>query len=127
MDIISAAALCITVCAVSHLLRGNGEIRLALALVCITVLLVRLAADLTSIRELISELLERTGLEETYLKVIFKGLGICYISVISSDLCRDSGQTALAAQIEIFGRLAMLITALPLFRAVIEIVEALLS
>ena len=127
MDIISAAALCITVSIMAQVLKENGEIRTALVIICVTVIFVRTAADLTDIGETVSGLLDRTGLDEIYLKVIFKGLGICYISEISSSCCRDSGQTALASVIEIIAKLSMTLTALPLFKAVTELVETLLA
>ena len=122
----SAAVLCLTVCAVSSLLRDNGDIRLALIVTTAAVLFSGAAEQLAGIRDLIKELLDKSGLDELYLKVIFKGLGICFISQISADCCRDSGQSALASQIELVGKLSMIAVSLPLFRAVIEITEALL-
>ena len=126
MDIISAAALCIIVSIMAQMLKDNGEARTAMIIVCVTVVFVRVAEDVSSIGGLVSELLDRSGLDEIYFKVLFKGLGICYISGISSDCCRDSGQSALASVIEITGRIAMLVTAIPLFKAVIELVENLI-
>ncbi|SDB15221.1 stage III sporulation protein AD [Ruminococcaceae bacterium FB2012] len=127
MDIISAAALCITVSIMAQVLKDNGEIRTALVIICVTVIFIRAAADISSIGALVSELLEKTGLDEIYFKVLFKGLGVCYISGISADCCRDSGQSALASVIEITGRISMIVIAIPLFKAVIELVENLLS
>ena len=126
MSIFSAAVLCFTVCAVSSLLRNNGELRLALTVVTVAILFAAAAENLLSIKQLISDLLDKTGLDELYLRVIFKGLGICYISQLSADCCRDSGQSALASQIEIAGKLSMITVALPLFKAVIELIEDLL-
>lgn len=126
MSIFSAAVLCFTVCAVSSLLRDNGELRLALTVVTVAILFAAAAENLLSIKQLISDLLDKTGLDELYLRVIFKGLGICYISQLSADCCRDSGQSALASQIEIAGKLSMITVALPLFKAVIELIEDLL-
>ncbi|MBR6874084.1 MAG: hypothetical protein IKN17_11330 [Ruminococcus sp.] len=127
MDIITTAALCITVCIITQVLRDSGEMKLALIILCVTVVFMSLTSQLLGVRELVGELLDKTGLDEAYLRMIFKGLGICYITVISADICRDSGQSALAAQIEIAGKLAMTVTALPLFRAVTEIVEGMLT
>ena len=123
MSIISAAALCVTVSIMAQVLKENGEVRTALVIVCVTVIFIRAAEDISSIGALVTELLEKTGLDEVYLKVLFKGLGVCYISGISADCCRDSGQSALASVIEMIGRLSMLVIAIPLFRAVIELIQ----
>ena len=127
MDIITTAALCITVCIMAHVLKEHGEIRTALVIICITVIFIKAASEITDVSDMISGLMDKTGLDEIYLKVLFKGLGICYISEISSNCCRDSGQSALASVIDIVGKLSMTVIALPLFKAVAEIVDALLA
>ncbi len=127
MSVFSCAALCLTVCAASSLMKDNGDIRLALSVLTVCVLFLSVSAGLTDIGSMVSKLIEKTGLDEIYMKVIFKGLGICYISKLSSDCCRDSGNTALGTQLEIVGKITMTVISLPLFRAVIEIIEALLT
>lgn len=126
MDIIASAGLCLTVCIIAQLLKENGEIRIALVLLSVSLLFIRLTGSITQIRQLISDLIDKTGLEEIYIKVIFKELGICYITQITSDCCRDSGQSALATQAQIAGKLSMLAIAVPLFKAVIEMIETLI-
>ena len=39
----------------------------------------------------------------------------------AADVCRDAGQTALAGKLELGGRLALLIVALPLFRRLLDL------
>lgn len=125
MDILSSAGLCLTVCIISQLLKGNGEIRTALVLLCVSILFIRLTGNIAQIRELISDLIEKTDLDESYLRIMFKGLGICYITQIASDCCRDSENSTLATQVEIAGKIAMLVLSLPLFKAVLGMIEAL--
>lgn len=126
MGILTSAGLCIMVCIIAQLLKDNGEIRIALVLLCVSILFIRLTGSITEIRQLVSELMDKTGLSEVYLRVLFKGLGICYITQITADCCRDSGQSALASQAEIAGKLSMIVIALPLFKAVLEIIEVLI-
>lgn len=126
MGIFTSAGLCITVCIIAQLLKDNGEIRIALVLLCVSILFIGLSGSIVEIKQLVSELMEKTGLSEVYLRVLFKGLGICYITQITADCCRDSGQSALASQAEIAGKLSMIVIALPLFKAVLEIIEVLI-
>lgn len=123
MEILSSAGLCLTVCVISQLLKENGEIRTALVLLCVSILFIRLTGSISQIKELIEDITEKTDLDENYLKILFKGLGICYITQIASDCCKDSGNTALATQSEIAGKTAVLVLALPLFKAVLGIIE----
>ena len=127
MDIFSAAAVCITVSILSGLLRENGEVRAVLTLSAVGLLLVSIIAQFSQIKDMAQELFDMTDLDGAYFKIMFKALGIGYISKLAADCCRDSGQSALATQAEMIGRVAITIISLPLFRAVIDIIGALLS
>jgi len=79
--------------------------------------------DLISVFE---DLFTLSGIDNMYLTILFKSLGICYIVQLASDYCRDCGENALASQVTLAGKLAMLSVSLPLFKAFVEIVKALL-
>ena len=68
----------------------------------------------------------QTGMQSEYLKIIFKSLGICFVTQLGCDCCRDSGENAMASQLELAGKAAILVTALPLFSAAAEMVRTLL-
>ena len=80
--------------------------------------------DLISVFE---DLFTLSGIDNMYLSILFKSLGICYIVQLASDYCKDCGENALASQVTLAGKLAMLSVSLPLFKAFVEIVKALLS
>jgi stage III sporulation protein AD len=47
--------------------------------------------------------------------VLIKILGISYICEFSADICKDSGFTAISNQIQIFGKLSILVVSMPIF------------
>lgn len=55
-----------------------------------------------------------------YIKLIFKMVGITYLCEFGTNICKDAGQGAIAAQVEMFGKIIILITGLPIVLAVIE-------
>ena len=55
-----------------------------------------------------------------YIKLILKMVGITYLSEFGTQICKDAGQGALAAQLEMFGKILVLITGLPIVLAIIE-------
>lgn len=71
--------------------------------------------------ELIERLYSRTGAQSEYLDIMMKGLGICYLTCLAGEICRDSGESALAVQAETAGRTALLVIALPLFEKAAEL------
>lgn len=69
---------------------------------------------------------EISGLEP-YISLMVKILGVTLITQFVVDLCRDSGENALASQTEITSKIIILIMILPLFEAVINTVSGLLK
>ena len=50
-------------------------------------------------------------------------VGITYIAQFSSGFCIDAGYQAIAAQIEIFGKLAILVVGMPVLLALLETIQ----
>ncbi|MBE6817994.1 MAG: stage III sporulation protein AD [Ruminococcaceae bacterium] len=67
-----------------------------------------------------SEIFTYTGMNGTYLKVIIKCLGISLVAELAADICEDAGYTSMAAQIILAGKIAIVMLALPLLKAVLE-------
>ena len=63
---------------------------------------------------------EYLGTGENYLAVLLKVIGITYICEFSSSICKDAGYGTIAEQIEILGKLSVMIAGIPILFAVIE-------
>lgn len=127
MDIIMIAGFCIISCVICKVLeKDSGEIKVVLVLCTACMVILRIIGEITDVTSAIRELFMQADMDEDYLTIIFKGLGICYITQLSCDCCRDCGEGSIASQLELAGRIAMIVIALPLFRALIGIIEALL-
>lgn len=50
-----------------------------------------------------------------YSSVLFKSLGICFVTQFASDSCKDAGEISLASKVETVGKFAIVSIALPLF------------
>ena len=51
--------------------------------------------------------------------ILFKAVGICLLTQLAGDVCRDSGESSIASKIELAGRAAILLTAMPLIQEVL--------
>lgn len=56
----------------------------------------------------------------SYFKLLFKAVGITYICDFCASICKDAGYSAIAGQIEIFGKLSVLCMGIPILTAIIE-------
>ena len=57
---------------------------------------------------------------DSYFALLFKAVGITYISEFCASICKDAGYGAVAGQIEIFAKLTVLFMGMPVLMAVIE-------
>ncbi len=74
----------------------------------------------------IRDIFEMAGIAESYISIIFKTLAICCITHITAELCRDSGEGAIASAAELWGRGAVLVLGLPVFKAFLQLIDKLI-
>ena len=70
----------------------------------------------------ISALLEQGGITENLYLPVVKTVGVAIVVRILSALCKDAGQSALAAKVEIVGAVLALSMCLPLLEQVLQLV-----
>lgn len=58
----------------------------------------------------------------TYIDVILKMIGLAYVCQFSSDLCRDAGYNAIASQVEMAGKISLILLSIPVLMSVIDLV-----
>lgn len=75
---------------------------------------------------LLEELVKEAGINLLYLDTIIKVVGIAYIAQFGSLICKDAGVGVLAAKIEFAGKILIIILAIPLMMAILEMVMTLL-
>ena len=84
-------------------------------------------AAINPIIRYITELTENAGLGGMYAEVLLKSLAVCYLTQLASDFCKDAGETAIAGKLQIAGKIAVLIMALPIFKSITEIITGLID
>ena len=65
------------------------------------------------------------GIAAEYMEILVKIVGISYICEFSSDICKDNGFGTLANQIQIFGKLSILVIGLPVFMQLFDSISIL--
>ncbi len=82
---------------------------------------------LRGILETLRGLLAVAELESGVYLPVLQAVGIAVVVRIAAELCRDAGQGALAAKLEMTGALAAIMVSLPLFQKVMEMASSLLG
>ena len=121
MDIFGICVLAVTGCIIALNLKGTvPQYALAAALVSGTLILISVCTPIPHIIEEINRLASLSGVKEEYAKILFKAIGICFISQISADICRDAGE-------ELAGKIMIIVLALPLMEEILETAKLLLG
>ena len=63
------------------------------------------------------------NLENSYIATLIKMLGITYLAEFSSGICKDAGYQTIAVQIEMFGKIAILVLSLPILLALLRTIQ----
>lgn len=66
-------------------------------------------------------------MDMSYIATLIKMLGVTYIAEFSSGICKDAGYQTVASQIEIFGKLTILVMSLPVLLALLQTIREFLS
>lgn len=75
---------------------------------------------LTSLFSGMGELRGYMNANSAYFRILLKVIGITYICEFCAGICRDAGYSSIAGQVEIFGKLSVLVSGMPILLAIIE-------
>ena len=98
--------------------------------ICVAIgllIFVCIIGKLSIIMELIRGITGYISVDMTYFTTLFKILGVTYVAEFSAAICKDTGHQTLAAQIEVFGKLTILVLALPIVLALLKTIAEFLS
>jgi len=113
------AAICVLV-----LKKDNPAGAYMIALAAILLIAGLAAAFIKPVKTLMDELGEAAQLSPSVLAPLYKVLGITLITRVSSEACRDAGESAIASMTEFAGAAAALYISLPLLSAVFSLICA---
>lgn len=122
MDLTAILVMLVTAAFLAVLLRRyQPEFALGVGLLAGVAALVYLLGTVLPLLQRVQALAESAAVPTTYMSVLLKGLGICLLTQLAVDTCRDAGETALANKAELVGKVLLLAVALPLFEEIIAL------
>lgn len=121
MDIVKIALMGIAGIFLAVMVRSyKAEYSLFISMaVCICIFLC-LVSKLELILSYVDSLQSLIVLDNRYISTVIKMIGITYIAEFSVDLCKDAGYQAIAAQIEMFAKMSILLISMPLLMSFVE-------
>lgn len=117
----SVAVFCVCSAIMAVLLRQHcHEQSLMTALMACIAVLGGMMVFVEPIISDVSDVFSQAGISDSYISLIFKATAICFITQITCEICRDSGENAIASVAEIWGRGAITFISMPILKTLIE-------
>lgn len=79
--------------------------------------------QLSVVVNFMKELIEKLPIKSDYLGLILKMLGVTYVAEFASGICKDAGYQAIAGQIEMFAKLAIVALSVPGLQLFLQVLE----
>lgn len=81
----------------------------------------------TEIIKTINDFIDISNAGKEKYEILIKCLGICMVTKIASETCKDCGENSIASKIDLAGKAVVLTFSMPLFQEVIFIIKDLLE
>lgn len=106
--------------------RTKPEIGVVLGIACGTIILLTAVARTGELLALIRDLAVKAGVDAGYTLLLLRVIAIAFVTEFGAQVCRDAGEEAVARAVEITGKIMVLIVAIPVVKAVLEVLASLL-
>ncbi|MDR0857715.1 MAG: stage III sporulation AC/AD family protein [Oscillospiraceae bacterium] len=125
MDILVKAAAVAIVSAILALIvkKSNAELSLILGISAGIAIMAGASGLISGILNFIYELADDAGISRALFSPVLKTLGLSIIGKLTSDICKDAGQSAASSAVEFCTVAAALVISMPLMRAVLEMLR----
>lgn len=127
-EIIKTAVFAVAVCILSAVIKQNrpeyAPIAEIAAVASVAAAVIKIAEDVLDGLSLVCDL-SQTGNE--CITVLLKALSVAVVAQTASDMCRDTGNSALAGITELAGRLTVIAFALPLIKSAVALAAELIN
>jgi len=127
MEIIKIACIALAgVIAVSMVKGFKPE--LAIYVVIATVIIIfGLAVDLLKgVFEFLQTIYDQLTYGKTFFPIIMKVLAVAYLADFTAQICKDSGENAIAGKVELAGKIVIFYLATPILLAILELINTIL-
>ena len=127
MDILIKAAGIGIIAAIAAVLlkKDNPSFSFAVVIGTAVLIIASLSGVFAEIVNFAESAAQTAGISEVLVVPVFKTIGIAVVSKISADICRDAGQSSIAAAVETAGAVIAFYIAMPLIQTVLKMVNTL--
>jgi stage III sporulation protein AD len=97
-----------------------------LRIATVVIFMIFILQYLGNVLGLVQELAHKVQMDNTYLNIILKIIGIAYIAEFGYQLCKDAGEEAIGSKIQFAGKVMIFAISSPVILALVALITELL-
>lgn len=105
----------------------HGEYVLLISIATAILIFSLSLGKMESVIGVMRQLQETVHLDDTYLDILLKMVGITYVAEFTSGICKDAGYNNIAGQVEMAGKLMVLTISVPVLTSLLDTVGLFVS
>jgi stage III sporulation protein AD len=123
MDFFAILGFALVVTVLLIILRKERpEIALILGIAAAGVILGALMQKIGEVLLVFETLAVKAEVNQEYLKLAVKIVGLAYLAGFGAQICRDAGESGMAAKIELAGKIFILVLGIPVMAGILDLV-----
>ncbi len=127
MDIFKVAAIGLSGVMISSIVKGyKPEFSTYIVIATVMMLFMLILSRLTSVFNFLESVYNQISYGKNFFPILLKILAVAYIADFTAQICKDSGETAIAGKVELAGKVIIFYLAVPVMVTVLELINALI-
>ena len=102
------------------------EFAIYISIIAGVIILYMVINQLEGIINLLKTISSKSGINNQFLELLLKITGIAFLTEFAINLCKDSGETAIASKIEIGSKVIIVSMSIPIISSLLEIITKLI-
>ncbi len=128
MDIIKIALIALTGVICAQVIKGfKPEFSIYIVLATVIIIFTLSIEKLMSVFSFLENIYGNITYGKTFFPIIIKVLVVAYIADFTSQMCKDSGEGAIAGKVELAGKIIIFYLAIPILLAILELINSVLK
>jgi stage III sporulation protein AD len=128
MDIMKIVMIGMIATVLAVILREQKpEIALQVSIVTGLMIFIFVVTKLNSVITVLKYFASKTNIDLLYFTTILKVIALAYITEFGAQVCRDAGEGSIASKIEFAGKVLIMILAVPILAALLDVVSKLMA
>ena len=123
LDIVKIIGVGLTALIVIIILKQyKPEFAVYVSIIAGVIILVMMMDKLAAVVNLLTNLTNKTGTGNAFLKILLKITGVAILTEFAVSICKDAGETAIASKIDLGGKIIIISISIPIITALLELI-----